>query len=265
MAKLDTAPYKGVQDFYPEDMVVLNYIFSVWKKVSERFGYQEYGASPLELAEIYKEKSGDEIVNEQMFTFTDRGGREVALRPEMTPTLARMVAARRRALKFPLRWFSIPNLFRYERPQKGRRREHWQYNCDLLGTADITADIEIVSIAHAIMKEFGAKDEDFEIRLNYPSGNIAEIHSFMEKLRDLGITNTKVDESLARGQSYYTGIVFEVFDTNPENNRSLAGGGRYDHLLEMFDVESTPAVGFAMGDVMLRDFLTTHKLKPYDA
>src|SRR3989338_4346625 len=170
MSKLDTAPYKGVQDFYPEDMVIQNYIFSVWRKVAERFEYQEYNASPLEPAELYRAKSGDEIVNEQMFTFTDKGDREVALRPEMTPTLARMVAARRRALKFPLRWYSIPNLFRYERPQRGRRREHWQLNCDIMGVADITADIEIIAIAHAIMKEFGASDETFEMRLNYPNG-----------------------------------------------------------------------------------------------
>jgi len=254
MAKLDTAPYKGVQDFYPEDMVILNYIFSVWKKVSERFSYQEYGASPLELAEIYKEKSGDEIVNEQMFVFTDRGGREVALRPEMTPTLARMVAARRRALKFPLRWFSIPNLFRYERPQKGRRREHFQLNCDIVGVAGIEADREIMSLAIAVMKEFGAKDDDFQVRLNN-----ADINDFKD------ITpNIILDETLARGQAYYTGPVFEIFDTHPDNNRSICGGGRYDDLTSLFagsEKESPlPFVGFGMGDIMLREFLVAHNL-----
>src|SRR5690349_15627060 len=131
MSKLDTAPYKGVQDFYPEDMRVLNYIFNTWKKVAGEFNYEEYGASPLESTEIYTEESGDEIINQQTFTFKDRGDRSVTLRPEMTPTLARMVAARRKSLKFPLRWFSIPNLFRYEKPQRGRRREHWQFNADL--------------------------------------------------------------------------------------------------------------------------------------
>ncbi|OHA90851.1 MAG: hypothetical protein A2832_00850 [Candidatus Zambryskibacteria bacterium RIFCSPHIGHO2_01_FULL_44_22b] len=250
MSKLDTAPYKGVQDFYPEDMAVQKYIFSVWRKVSEKFGYEEYNASPLELAEIYKEKSGDEIVNEQMFTFIDRGGREVALRPEMTPTLARMVAARRRALKFPLRWYSIPNLFRYERPQKGRRREHWQLNCDLLGVAGIEGDREMMSLAVAVMKEFGAKDEDFEIRINNADPN---------DFKDIA-PNIVLDETLARGQAYYTGTVFELFDTNPDNNRSLCGGGRYDNLLELFDVEPVPAVGFGMGDITIRDFLETHKL-----
>ena len=101
-----------------------------------------------------------------MFTFKDRGDREVALRPEMTPSLARMVAARRKSLKFPLRWYTVANCFRYERPQRGRRREHWQLNCDLMGIAGVDAEVEIISLAHAIMKEFGAKDEDFEIRIN---------------------------------------------------------------------------------------------------
>ena len=252
MVKLGTDPYKGVQDFYPEDMAVQKYIFSVWRKVSEKFGYEEYNASPLELAEIYKEKSGDEIVNEQMFTFIDRGEREVALRPEMTPTLARMVAARRKTLKFPLRWYSIPNLFRYERPQKGRRREHWQLNADLLGIPGIEGDREILSLAITVMREFGAKDEDFEIRIN---------NSNIEDFKDVA-PNLVYDETLARGQAYYTGMVFEIFDTNPENNRSVAGGGRYDNLLELFDAEPISAVGFGMGDIMLREFLDTHKLLP---
>ena len=263
MSKLDTAPYKGVQDFYPEDMAVLNYIFSVWKRVVEKSGYSEYGASPLEPTEIYTEKSGSEIVNEQTFTFTDRGDRSVTLRPEMTPTLARMVAARRRNLKFPLRWFSIPNLFRYERPQKGRRREHWQLNVDLLGIADTSADVEIISLAYKVMKEFGAKDEDFEIRFNFPTGTTEDLKPFLEKLVEARITNVKIDESLARGQTYYTGIVFEIFDTNQANSRSIAGGGRYDDLLEMFEVEPVPAVGFGMGDITLRDFLETHGLRTH--
>ncbi len=263
MSKLDTAPYKGVQDFYPEDMAVQNYIFGMWRQVAEQFGYKEYSASPLEPTEIYTEKSGAEIINEQTFTFIDRGGRSVTLRPEMTPTLARMVAARRRNLKFPLRWFSIPNLFRYERPQRGRKREHWQLNCDLLGIADISADIEIISLSHAIMKAFGAKDENFEIRLNLPSGDTDQLQNCVLKLKDAGIINAKIDETLARGQTYYTGVVFEIFDTNLENIRALCGGGRYDNLLEIFDVEPVKAVGFGMGDITIRDFLETHKLGPY--
>lgn len=253
MSKLDTAPYKGVRDFYPEDMAIQNYIFSVWKKVSEKYGYLEYSASLLEPTELYTEKSGSEIVNEQTFTFTDRGDRSVTLRPEMTPTTARMIAARRKSLKFPLRWFSIPNLFRYERPQRGRRREHWQLNCDLVGISGIEADKEVISLAYSIMKEFGASEKDFEIRINN-----ADINDF----KDIG-QNIVFDPSLARGQSYYTGMIFEIFDTNSENTRALAGGGRYDNLLELFDVEPAPAAGFGMGDIALKDFLETHKLKPY--
>ncbi|MDP3763533.1 MAG: ATP phosphoribosyltransferase regulatory subunit [bacterium] len=250
MSKLGTDPYKGVRDFYPEDMAIQNYIFDTWRKVAEKFGYVEYGASPLEPTEIYTEKSGVEIINEQTFTFTDRGDRSVTLRPEMTPTLARMVAARRRNLKFPLRWFSMPNIFRYERSQRGRKREHWQLNCDLMGIASIEADKEIVSLAYTIMREFGAKDNDFEIRVNNSDTDI---------FKEIG-PNFVFDPSLARGQTYYTGMVFEIFDSNKENARSIAGGGRYDNLLEMFEVEPIPAVGFGMGDITLRDFLETHGL-----
>lgn len=284
MSKLDTAPYKGVRDFYPEDMAVQNYIFNTWRKMAENFGYVEYGASILEPAELYKSKTSEEIVNEQTFSFVDRGGRDVVLRPEMTPSLARMVAARRRNLKFPLRWYSIPNVFRYERPQRGRRREHWQLNCDLMGIAGIEADVEIISLAHAIMKSFGAKEEDFSIRISsrkaLPDGTnmetirkidkgedtglevkeTEEIRSILEKLRDAGITNAEFDPKIVRGFDYYTGMVFEVFDTHPDNNRSLFGGGRYDNLLEIFGVDPVPTVGFGMGDITMRDFLETHGL-----
>ncbi len=263
MSKLSTEPYKGVQDFYPEDMRIENYIFGVWRKVAEKAGYEEYSASPLEPTELYTEKSGAEMVNQQTFTFTDRGDRSVTLRPEMTPTLARMVAARRRELKFPLRWYSIPNLFRYEKPQRGRRREHYQLNVDLMGIADESADLEIVRVAYDMMKEFGAKDENFEIRLNFPTGNREKLKAFQAKLAEAGIKNTKIDETLARGQTYYTGIVFEFFDTDATNSRSILGGGRYDDLLQLFDVEPVPAVGFGWGDITTRDFLETHKLGPY--
>ena len=130
--KLSTEAYKGVRDFYPEDMFIQKHIFDLWKKHVEAFGYVEYNASVLEPSELYKAKSGDEIVNEQTYSFKDRGDRDVTLRPEMTPTLARMVAGRKRELGFPLRWYSIPNLFRYEQPQRGRLREHWQLNLNII-------------------------------------------------------------------------------------------------------------------------------------
>lgn len=317
--KLGTDPYKGVRDFYPEDMAVQNYIIDTWKKVAREFGYEEYAASVLEPAELYRSKGSEEIVNEQMFTFRDRGDREVALRPEMTPSLARMVAARRKSLKFPLRWFTIANCFRYERPQRGRRREHWQLNCDLMGIAGIEAEVEIISIAYAIMKEFGAKDENFEIRVNSRKlfehmfdeiGGVSkdtkssvirlvdrrekidnfeeeltrilggekkelflelqktthvteELENLKNRLAQKGLNNVKIDTSIARGFDYYTGMIFEVFDTHLENRRSLFGGGRYDNLLEIFGVEPVPTVGFGMGDITIRDFLETHALPPF--
>ena len=262
MSKLSTDAYKGVRDFYPKDKFIQNYIFAVWQKTVERFGYEQYDASVLEASEIYKEKSGEELVNEQTYTFTDRGGREVTLRPEMTPTVARMVAQQRRELGFPLRWFSIPNLFRYEATQRGRLREHWQLNVDLFGLSSVEADLEVIQVAFQIMMNFGAKTNDFEIRMNYPTGSDEELKSVMERLAEIGITNTVVDKTLARGQAYYTGVVFEFFDTNKANPRSILGGGRYDNLTALFGDNELPAVGFGAGDVTIRDFLETHGLLP---
>lgn len=311
--KLSTESYKGVRDFYPEDQAIQNYIFDTWRTVCERYGYEEYNASILEPAELYRSKTNEEIVNEQTYTFTDRGDREVTLRPEMTPTVARMIAGKRRDLGFPVRWYSIPNCFRYERPQRGRVREFWQLNVDIFGVEGIAADIEILSIAHNIMRAFGATEQDFEIRINnrellrrlikqigvkdedterYLSlldkkskisdaefkelsvkefGVSAEfvfdqIDPEIKKLIDIlekkGIRNVCFDGSLIRGFSYYTGMVFEVFDTNPDNPRALFGGGRYDRLLENFGGEALPAVGFGAGDVVMRDFLETRGILP---
>jgi histidyl-tRNA synthetase len=309
MKKLSTDPYKGVRDFYPEDQALQEYIFELWRSVVKRYGYEEYNASILEPAELYRVKSGEEIVNEQTYTFTDRGNREVTLRPEMTPTVARLVAAKKRELPFPLRWFSIPNVFRYERPQRGRLREHWQLNVDMFGAVGVDTDVEILLIAYRTMKAFGAKDSDFEIKVGSRSvldvwktkNNIADdtfyavqklldkknkiddfegqlpaligdtpwnleidehSNSVIKKLAQYGVTNVHFDASIVRGFDYYTGMVFEVFDTHPENNRSLFGGGRYDNLLDIFDAEKTPAVGFGMGDVTIRDFLKTRGLLP---
>ncbi len=318
--KIGTDAYKGVRDFYPEEMFIQEYIFSTMSEVAERFGYDEYGASILEPTELYASKTSDEIVNDQTYTFIDRGERSVTLRPEMTPTVARMVAARKRELAFPLRWYSIPNMFRYERPQRGRLREFWQLNCDLFGIAGIEADVEIISLAYHIMRAFGALNEDFEIRVNdrrsilslleddlelsgdqikpflslldrreklpeaefeiaaidligadmfekfveasahpEPSPALAEL---IASLTSLGVSNVIYDPELIRGFDYYTGIIFEVFDTAPENNRSLFGGGRYDNLLDVFGAEKVPAVGFGMGDVPIHNFLETRKLLP---
>jgi histidyl-tRNA synthetase len=326
---VSTESYKGVRDFYPEDQAVQNYIFNTWRKTVESFGYEEYNASILEPSELYKQKSGEEIVNEQTYTFKDRGDREVTLRPEMTPTVARMVAAKQRELLFPLRWFSVPNLFRYEKPQKGRLREHWQLNVDMFGVKSTSADAEIISVAHKILINFGAKEDDFIIKINNrkiisalykmfdldedksyklskvidkkdkidksafetavfeivgeraseltrlmeandrllssfgdDNEGVKELIDVLERLDKVGIQNVEFDPYLMRGFDYYTGIVFEVFDTNEDNQRSIFGGGRYDDLLNIFDAEKVPSVGFGVGDVTTRDFLETHQLLP---
>lgn len=163
---LSTQPYKGARDFYPEDKRLQKYMFSVLRQVAERFGYEEYDAPILEPLEIYLAKTGEEIVNEQTYVFEDRGGRKVVIRPEMTPTVSRMVAAKRQELAYPLRWYSIPNLWRYERPQRGRLREHWQLNVDIFGVAGIEAELEIITMVDAIFKAFGADHDMYEIRLN---------------------------------------------------------------------------------------------------
>ncbi len=314
--KLSTDPYKGVRDFYPEDQFVQDYIFEQMRRACELFGYEEYSASILEPSELYRSKTSEEIVNEQTYTFTDRGDREVTLRPEMTPTLARMVAAKSRDIPMPARFFTIANVFRYERPQKGRLREHWQLNADIVGSTSIEADAEIITLAHTILRAFGADERSFEIRIsdrrllesifdelsipvekrsaatrildrrakleNFPEkleeviGQNAAIlidridrttsTAYLEELRGLllarGVGNMIVDTKITRGFDYYTGMVFEVFDTSGENSRSLFGGGRYDNLMTLFGNDMIPAVGFGMGDVTTRDFLETHNLKP---
>ncbi len=327
--KVSMESYKGVRDFYPEAQAVQNYIFGTMRQAVESFGFVEYSASILEPADLYKAKSSDEIVREQTYTFEDRGGREVTLRPEMTPTVARMIAAKYQETPFPARWYSIPNLFRYEKPQRGRLREHWQLNADIFGSTSEYADAEIIALASSVMKGFGAKPEDFEIRLNsrefladliksvgistdktqdlyraldkkekvsgeefknsiehitgkeaaqkilellyYGEAVFSQLSEsqasktlsrVMDILRDLGVSNIKLSPTLTRGFDYYTGVVFEVFDTNPENPRSLFGGGRYDRLTEVFIKEPIPAVGFGMGDVTIRDFLEVHGLLP---
>lgn len=316
-AKISTEPYKGVRDFYPEDQFLQRYMFEHMERVCELYGYEEYNASVLEPAELYRAKSSEEIVSDQTYTFTDRGEREVTLRPEMTPTVGRMVAARAREIPMPARWYSIQNFFRYERPQKGRIREFWQLNADIFGATGVEADAEVISMAHAIMRSLGAEERDFEIRVSdrrileamYATVGISEDNraevtrlldrrakiedfetqlnkivgdaqaralieqidlttssAYLEELRvmleQLGVRNMVVDTHITRGFDYYTGMVFEVFDTNPENRRSMFGGGRYDNLLSLFGGEKIPAVGFAMGDVTARDFLEAHNLVP---
>ncbi len=336
MTKISTQPYKGARDFYPEDKRLQDYIFGVWRKVCKSYGYEEYDAPVLEPIEIYSNKTSDEIVNEQTFSFTDRGGRTVVLRPEMTPSVSRMVAAKRQELPYPLRWFSIPDCWRYERPQRGRNRQFWQLNVDMFGIATVDADLEIISMADAIMREFGANESMFQIKINsrklinlimnqfleldavqskkmvqlfdkkdkLPADTFVsqareifkseQVESGLEKLYQLikaktladlpksiaqtesvkevqilftllaerGVNSVTFDITLMRGFDYYTDIVFEVFDLDPENNRSMFGGGRYDGLVGSFGVEQLSSVGFAMGDAPIENFLASHNLEP---
>jgi len=342
--KLSTQPYKGTRDFYPEDYRLHQYIFGIVKQVLYRFGYEEYTAPLLEDTDLYRAKSGEEIVNEQTYSFEDRGGRDLTIRPEMTPSLARMVARRHGQYTYPLRWFSIPNLYRYERPQRGRLREHYQVNVDLFGSTEAFTDIEMLDIARSLLESFGAIQNMFAIHINdrrlihaiykhvlnldeeqstrvsklvdrrdkmsaeefrisleellsdqttqrlidlldapsygkfqtqvayyietsrdsddSVSDLLQELDKLFHTLHELGIQNVVFNFSLMRGFDYYTGLVFEVFDTHPDNRRALFGGGRYDNLLEIFDQPPQGAIGFGMGDVPLTDFLETHALLP---
>jgi histidyl-tRNA synthetase len=334
---LSTQPYKGARDFYPEDKRLQKYMFGLMRKVAESFGYEEYDAPVLEPMEIYLAKTGEEIVNEQTYAFQDRGGRNVVIRPEMTPTVSRMVAAKRQELAYPVRWYSIPNLWRYERPQRGRLREHWQLNVDIFGVDGLLAEAEIIQVADGILRATGATHDMYTIRLNsrklidfilhdylqldgVQSHTISKLIDRMHKisheefvaatdavftptqrdagasnkligllktktidhlpdmirqhssalelsellrvLKDAKVTNAVFDLSVMRGFDYYTGIVFEIFDENPDNNRAMLGGGRYDGLVGLFGVEPVPTVGFGFGDVTLQNFLQGHDLMP---
>src|SRR2546423_6822416 len=155
----------GFRDFHPEQLATRIYLMSVWRDVARKSGFVEYDGPPLESLELYTKKSGEEIVA-QLYTFKDKGDRQVALRPEMTPTLARMVAAKANALRKPIRWFSIPQLFRYERQQKGRLREHFQLNADIIGEASVVADAELLALAIDVMRGVGLNSNDVRARVS---------------------------------------------------------------------------------------------------
>ncbi len=324
----------GFRDFYPEDLSLRNHIFATWRSVAARYGFEEYDGPPLEALDLYTRKSGEEI-EQQLYSFRDKGDRDVALRPEMTPTLARMVAARGQALKKPIRWFSIPQLFRYERQQRGRLKEHFQLNMDIIGETSALADAELIAAAIDIMRAFAFGPGDFKVRisdrrvlrtllLGYDiredslqqafamldktgkdeewvtwqlggaytgSGQtsrpiprrsliglepVSELLSSLpggaqaiEPLRETVATLTtmglgdfvEVDLTIVRGLAYYTGIVFELFDTQ-HKLRAIAGGGRYDGLLKAAGGPDLPALGFGMGDVVLSELLKERGVAP---
>jgi len=298
----------GFRDFLPDRCAVRNYIFACWREVARRYGFVEWDAPVLEPTELYKKKSGAEIVD-QLFNFADKGEREVAMRPELTPSLARVVAAHEREFKKPLKWFSIGQFFRYEKQQRGRLREHFQLNCDIIGEANLAADIELVALCIDILRGFEFTEKDIVVRISdrdfwtdflrernvspdqwdellqtidksgrEPREKTAEklgkladpIFSILKKggksqkldqlvdgLRERGLADyVAIDVGIVRGLAYYTGIVFEVFD-RADKFRAIAGGGRYNNLIAQLsdDAVSMPALGFAMGDVVLGELI----------
>jgi histidyl-tRNA synthetase len=306
-------PVKGTRDFYPEQMAVRNWMYARVRQVSESFGYQEWEAPILESLELYAAKSGEELVKKQSYVFTDRGGQEITLRPELTPSLARMIAQKQGELAFPARWWSFGPFWRYEKMQKGRTREFFQWNIDMLGVASPEADAELVAIAAGFLKAVGLApaqagifvnnrrfmDAQFEA-LGIPGEKKAEVSGLVDRREkmepmaweafalEIGLTASQLkgleslladqegwnkseelvrlfaalealdvseyvhfDPNIMRGLLYYTGTVFEAFDTSGSVRRAILGGGRYDNLLRDVGGEPLSGVGFAMGDVVI--------------
>jgi histidyl-tRNA synthetase len=328
----------GFREFFPDDLTARTHLFEAWRRVAARYGFEEYDGPPLEPQELYTEKSGPEIVG-QLYNFVDKGDREVALRPEMTPTLARMVASRANGLRKPIRWFSIAQMFRYERQQRGRLREHYQLNCDLIGEAGPLGDAEVIALLIDVGRELGLDATAVRVRLSdrrvlsalLMSAGVTEAQlpqayaaidkrermdhaallamlqgtgsggmsatvagrvldlSALHRLEDVEMVLGKVpggpsaleplkktlgaleamglgefvdvDLTIVRGLAYYTGTVFELFDAG-RSLRAIAGGGRYDELLRRLGGVDLPAVGFAMGDVVIGELLRERGLQP---
>ena len=337
MTTIELQPVKGTRDFYPEDLRSRTWLFAQWREVARRFGYEEYDVCVLEHVDLYIRKAGDEITS-QLYEFKDKGDRHVALRPEMTPSLARLVLAKGAALAMPLRWFSIPQCFRYEQAQKGRKREHYQWNMDVIGLPGVAAEAELMAAQVEFLRATGLNLSADKPDIVWRVSNRQVIQFFLEGLgitgeafaavcvvidkRDkignagtaielgkLGVSAEsaakildlldttgldqaaskvpadnpgllalrelmtlaeasgfahliKIDLSVIRGLSYYTGTVWEVFDATGAMPRAIAGGGRYDKLMEMFGGQPTPMVGFGFGDVVILEILAERGLLP---
>ena len=329
---LDTNPPKGTRDFYPPDMRLQTWLFNQWRDVAALYGFSEYDAPVLEAESLYTRKAGEEVT-QQLYNFVDKGDRNVALRPEMTPSLARMIMAKKGGLNLPLKWFSIPQCWRYERMTRGRRREHFQWNMDIWGVDGIETEAELLSAMVTFFKRVGLTSEDVGIKVN-SRGVIGEVltelgvpeekfaatcvlvdklekvplDAIQGELEELGLekstiekltsvlTNTSIesisavlppdskaveelsrlfalckaygiddwvlfDASVVRGLAYYTGVVFEAFDRKGVL-RAIAGGGRYDKLLETFGGDPTPAAGFGFGDAVIVELLKERNILP---
>ncbi len=315
---------KGTREFYPEQMFLRNFIYEKVRAASQAFGYQEWDAPFIETIDLYAAKSGEELVKKQSFTFQDRGGDFVTLRPELTPSLARMIAAKQGELTFPLRWWSFGPFWRYEQPQKGRSREFFQWNIDMLGVDSPLADAELIAVAATFLRSVGLNPQLASIYVNnrllmesefdalgivpekrLDVSNLVDRRSKMEPAKwdayalELGLTQKQVDglkdilsnfelwkksdelvrlfaalealgvkeyvkfdPNIMRGLLYYTGTVFEAFETSGSLKRAILGGGRYDNLLADVGGQPLAAVGFAMGDVVIGIILQEYGLLP---
>jgi len=319
-------PVKGTRDFYPEQMAIRTWLYDTARDVAEQYGYQEYEAPILESLALYVARSGDELVKDQAYVFADRGGDQVALRPELTASLARMIAQRQGELAFPVRWWSFGPFWRYERPQRGRTREFFQWNVDMLGASSPEADAENVAVLASFLTRVGLSPSQVLILVNdrrlmdtvFEGVGVArgagpalsalidrrsrieagdwekeagalglsltqrtalearlhdqelwkqspELRRFFGAVDALGIADlVKFDASIVRGLQYYTGTVFEAWEVGGDIRRSLLGGGRYDNLLQDVGGSALPAVGFALGDVVMTLLLEKYGLLPDD-
>ena len=315
---------KGTREFYPEEMALRNYLYSKVRAASQAFGYQEWDGPFIESIQLYAAKSGEELVKKQSFTFEDRGGDFVTLRPELTPSLARMIAAKQGELTFPVRWWSFGPFWRYEQPQKGRSREFFQWNIDMLGVDSPEVDAELIAVAATFLRSVGLTPELAAIYVNdrrlinsqfeslgIPSEkrldalNLIDRRAKMDAVKwdeyalEIGLSKAqldalktvlsnfdlwktspeltrcfaalealgvkefvKFDPNITRGLLYYTGIVFEAFETSGSVKRAILGGGRYDNLLSDVGGQPLPATGFAMGDVVIGIVLQEAGLLP---
>jgi histidyl-tRNA synthetase len=336
--QLSTQPYKGARDFYPEDLRARTYIFETWRKIATRYGFEEYDFPILENFEVFASKTGEEIVNTQLYWFTDQGDRKVAIRPELTPSTVRMIAGKYNDIPKPIKWFMIGNNWRFEKPQKGRGREFYQLEMNVFGVPGIEADFEVFSAIIDIMSAFGANETMYKVKYSdrrlisallndylkldpekqvaarrlmdkRPKVSKEEFADMLAKIDITGETTDAIeafmtssfaelaaiipqeileanggyknvtqlesllkeydlqkyctfDPGIIRGFDYSDGLVYEVFDTNPENRRSMFGGERFDRLIDIYGKYDLAATGFAMGDITLLEFLKGWNLLP---
>jgi histidyl-tRNA synthetase len=306
---------KGARDFYPQELAIRNWLFAKWREVARSFGYEEIDGPNIESFDLFASKSGEELVNQQMYTLEDRDGNKLGIRPEITPTYARMVAKKQGELIFPLKWMMFGEVWRYEKPQTGRSRDFWQWELNLVGGTETMSDAEVLVVAAKAIEAVGITPDDVVLRINdrrfmqqklgsfgiegqtyetvrkiidkkekisdedftsllnnagLKTDQIDKLKSFLDNpdyseyeplvklfkiLDKYGVSDfVKFDPIIVRGITYYTGLVFECFDNNKEL-RSIFGGGRFDDLVETFGGGKIPAVGFAIGDVVITELL----------